>query len=34
MEEERCRVAYLQLRVAEELSELQRKASKIDDSVD
>ena len=34
MEEERCRVAQVQLRVAEEMSELQRKAAKIDESGD
>jgi hypothetical protein len=34
MEDERRRVAQVQLRVAEEMSELQRKASKIDESGD
>ena len=34
LEQERCRVAQVQLRVAEQLSELQRKASKVDDGSD
>ncbi|MEO8650512.1 MAG: hypothetical protein ABI539_15220, partial [Acidobacteriota bacterium] len=34
MEQERCRVAQVQLRVAEEMSELQRKAAKLDESGD
>lgn len=33
MEEERCRVAQVQLRVAEQLSELQRKASRVGEEV-
>lgn len=34
MEEERCRVARVQIRVAEQLSELQRKASRVAEEVD